>query len=68
MEQNNTYVLNPKYMVKPDRNRAIITNRNSAPDIDGFIGFVHPLYAILLSLFDGEAELSEIVLTASNLL
>lgn len=66
MEIENTYVLNPEYLLRPDKNRVFITNRGEDPRISDFLGFVHPVYAILLSLFDGEKPLAEIIANAAS--
>lgn len=62
------YVLNPEYRLKLDKNRVIIINRSGDPIADSFIGFVHPVYAVLLALFDGQKQLGEIISNASALL
>ena len=66
--QKEIYVLNPDYLLKPDKNRVIITRRGNDPSIGDFTGFVHPVYAILLSLFDAEKELSGVITSAASIL
>lgn len=68
MDKESIYILNPNYLLKPDRNRVFITNKGDDPIINNFMGFVHPVYAILLSLFDGEKNLSQVLTTAAGLL
>lgn len=55
------YIVNPLYDLKTDKNRVIITNRTNDPVGKSFIGFVHPLYAIILSFFNGEYNLIEVI-------
>jgi len=68
MKQEDIYVFNPEYLLKPDKNRILITRRSNDPRITDFIGFVHPVYAILLSLFDGEKELAGVIRSAVSIL
>ncbi len=68
MRQNNVYVLNPNYFLKRDKNRILISNNGNDPRISDFMGFVHPVYAILLSLFDGEKELAGVIDAAASIL
>lgn len=60
--ENDIYIVNPEYRLKPDKNRVLIMNRRvNSLDVDDFIGFVHPVYAILLSQFDGKKPLGEVI-------
>ena len=68
MTDNGVYILNPHYDLRTDKKRAIITNRTTDPIVNSFIGFVHPVYAIILSFFDGERNLSEVIGDVSTLL
>ena len=68
IRQDDIYVFNPDYLLKPDKNRILITRRSNDPRVNDFVGLVHPVYAILLSLFDGEKELSGVIGTASAIL
>lgn len=68
MQNNEIYILNPDYSLKNDKNRAIITNKYNDPTYSNFLGFVHPVYAILLSLFDGQKTLNEVMDAVSILL
>ena len=68
MEQESIYALNPEYFLKPDKNRALISNKGGDPRIKDFMGFVHPVYAILLSLFDGEKKLDQVISIAAKIL
>ncbi len=68
INQKNIFVLNPDYLLKPDKNRVLISNRTSDPRVTNFTGFVHPIYAILLALFDGEKDLDEVISTAAAIL
>lgn len=61
MEKDRIYVVNPEYDLRTDKNRVLITNRRTDPTIDDFMGFVHPVYAIILSFFDGEKKLGEVL-------
>jgi len=57
-EENNIYILNPEYDLRLDKNRPILTNRQGGPLNESFIGVVHPVYAAMIALFDGQKELS----------
>ena len=60
-ENTDIYMLNPNYDLKVDKNRVVITNRSSDPTINNFIGFIHPVFALILSLFDGEKTFPEVL-------
>ena len=66
MRQEDIYVFNPEYLLKPDKNRILITRRSSDPRVSDFIGFVHPVYAIILSLFNGEKGLAGVTAEAAS--
>lgn len=66
MEEKNIYILNPEYHLKKDRNRVLLTNRIADPTIKDFMGFVHPLYAIMLSFFDGKKNLGQVLKTTAE--
>lgn len=68
MDKNNVYLLNPGYILKKDKKRIIITNQTTGPTVKSFTGFVHPVYAIILSFFDGERKLGEILTALAALL
>jgi hypothetical protein len=68
MEKNESYILNPAYNLKLDKNRVVIFNRRNDPRDNSFIGYVHPVYAILLSLFDGKKKLEEVETEISTFL
>ncbi|MCU0288918.1 MAG: radical SAM protein [Acidobacteria bacterium] len=68
MQENKVYILNPDYSLKYDKKRVIITNKYNDPTYSNFIGFVHPVYAILFSLFDGRKKLGEVIESVSILL
>jgi radical SAM protein with 4Fe4S-binding SPASM domain len=68
MEKDLIYILNPEYDLRADNNRIIITNRRTDPTINDFIGFVHPVYAIILSFFDGEKNLVQVMESVAALL
>jgi radical SAM protein with 4Fe4S-binding SPASM domain len=57
---NKTYVLNPEYILLSDTNRMVLTfsklyGENSATSI------IHPVYAVLFSLFNGDRILKELL-------
>ena len=62
IDTNTVYVLNPEYSLKVDKKRVIIINSKDA-DISRreVNGFVHPVHAVLLSLFNGKRRLEEVV-------
>ena len=59
-----TYILNPQYKLRSDRKRVLFFYKNADPPkgegISDFIDFLHPLLAVLLSLFDGEKDVATI--------
>lgn len=65
------YIFNPAYKLKNDKKRIILFNKElhslSFEDVSDFVGFVHPLYAILFSLFDGERTVDRAKEDFSNL-
>ncbi len=61
MNSEPIYVLNPDYILRRDNNRVIITNRYSEPGIDDFMGFMHPIHAVILSFFNGENHMEKAV-------
>ncbi len=65
------YVFNPVYKLRKDKKRIVLFNKDphslSFDEISDWVGFVHPLYAILFSLFDGEKSLEEVKDAFSNL-
>ena len=68
MGKKGVYILNPAYNLKLDKNRIVIINRTNDPREKSFIGYVHPVYAVLLSQFDGKKTLSEIEEDLASLL
>ncbi len=56
--------INPEYRLKSDLKRILLYYRHSDPPIhDGlsfFTGFLHPVLAVLLSLFDGKKSLKAV--------
>lgn len=54
---NQKYVLNPAYRLYPDKNRIILTNTGV---YDFFIA-VHPMYAVMLSFFNGAKTLDDTI-------
>lgn len=72
MENNKgyCYIFNPEYRLKTDNSRVdnsrvLCYFRHGEPpiseDISNFLGFLHPVFAILLSLFDGQKLLPQVV-------
>ncbi len=65
------YILNPKYRLRNDKKRVILFKKERDPipceDISDSVGFVHPLYAILFSLFNGEKTIEKITEEFSSL-
>lgn len=68
MGKNDIYIINPEYDLRKDKNRVVVTNRSAGPTANSFMGFVHPIYAILLSFFDGEKDLGQVTKAATALL
>jgi len=65
------YVFNPAYRLRNDKKRIVLFNKEphslSFDKVSDFVGFVHPLYAILFSFFNGERALEEVKEAFSNL-
>jgi radical SAM protein with 4Fe4S-binding SPASM domain len=59
------YILNPQYRLKNDKKRVLLFYKNADPPIkkgiSDIVGFLHPIYAVLLCLFDGEKNLTTVV-------
>jgi radical SAM protein with 4Fe4S-binding SPASM domain len=59
------FILNPEYRLRSDERRALIYYRHTIssldPNVSNFLGFLHPLLAVLLSLFNGNKTLEETV-------
>lgn len=65
---NDIYILNTNYKLKSDKKRPIIMNRyTNSLEVEDFTGFVHPVYAAMLSLFDGEKKLDQVLGETSGL-
>lgn len=68
---NNIYIFNPEYTLRNDKKRIIIFN--TKPDyllkkgVSDFLQFIHPLYAILFSLFDGQKTTDRVIEEFSSL-
>jgi radical SAM protein with 4Fe4S-binding SPASM domain len=62
--KENVYILNPKYRLKLDKNRVLFYYRQGEPPIkkgiSNFLEFQHPLFALLLTLFDGQKNLQTV--------
>jgi radical SAM protein with 4Fe4S-binding SPASM domain len=71
-EQQDIYVLNPGYCIKEDKKRAIIFQKSIDPvqdkGITDILAFMHPVYAIILSFFDGRSKLCKVIEKLSNFL
>lgn len=65
MNLNSIYILNPEYTLRADKNRIILlstTGSNHSYSI-----FIHPVWALILSHFDGCKSFKEILQTLSNI-
>jgi radical SAM protein with 4Fe4S-binding SPASM domain len=69
------YYLNPAYIIKPDKTKAIITNskgydtdayRKNDDAESSFTAILNPVYAFIFTLFDGSKKLSEVIKDISN--
>ncbi len=56
---NAKYILNPEYIIRNDVNRIILANKKEANH--SYCVFIHPLWALVLSYFDGEKNLNETI-------
>lgn len=69
------YIFNPEYNWRKDFNRIILYKKdyyNRSEEIESAISFVHPLFAMLLLMFDGKTKTNDIaskfaILTSQNL-
>lgn len=63
---NNIYIFNPFYSLKNDKKRILLMN---SPHFkipfgfaeDGIVSFIHPLFAIILSFFDGRTPYNDVI-------
>ena len=60
------YILNPYYALKNDKKRILLSNAPSfkVPEElaeEGFMSFIHPIYAVILSSFDGKKDLKKVI-------
>ena len=56
------YIFNPAYDLKLDKNRILLVGgKDSILDKSQLLSFVHPILAVLFSMFDGEKTLKEIL-------
>jgi radical SAM protein with 4Fe4S-binding SPASM domain len=68
------YYINPAYIIKPDKTRAIITNTRGYDTIpypkdnvqSSFCWILNPIYALIFSFFDGSKKLSEVIKNISS--
>ncbi|MCP4219109.1 MAG: radical SAM protein [bacterium] len=64
-------ILNPEYRLRTDRKRVLLFYRIAEPpltsEISDIVGFIHPLTAVLLSLFDGEKSVKTVATDFSYL-
>ncbi|MDR0961765.1 MAG: radical SAM protein, partial [Mediterranea sp.] len=67
IDSNKTYILNPDYILLGDVNRIVLTYKNHNSTVETITSFIHPMHALLLSLFDGRKNLGEILDTAITL-
>ena len=62
---NSTCILNPRYKLRLDEKRILFYYKEIDPpsdkDISNLLVFIHPVFAILLSLFDGKRRLKRVV-------
>lgn len=66
---NKTLVLNPAYILRQDGDRMIITSElEDKWDVDQWFSFVHPVYGIILSFFDGTRSTAEAIKDAAEYL
>lgn len=70
---NDVYIFNPYYSLRNDRKRAILCNTPSFKiplniAEDEIILFIHPVFAVVFSLFDGEKTLKDVLNEMSSIL
>lgn len=70
--QKEIYILNPSYGLRTDKKRVIIFQKSIDPVVDkestDILAFIHPIYAIVLSLFNGKDKLQDVIENISKLL
>lgn len=72
MHLDKTYILNPYYILRPDRHRVVITESGAFFDIPAdmaestIYSFIHPVFAVLLTFFNGDCTLRESVLAIAR--
>jgi radical SAM protein with 4Fe4S-binding SPASM domain len=66
------YYINPIYIIKPDKTKAVITNakgvdlfKQSENENIGISWILNPVYAVMFSFFDGKSTLSETIANIS---
>ncbi len=57
--QNPKLIFNPEYMLRHDKDKVVLATKNSDVEPiygaeDSFISVIHPIYAMMLSLFNGK--------------
>ncbi len=71
-KQKDVYILNPAYGLRADKKRVIIFQKSIDPITDkettDILTFIHPIYAIILSLFNARDKLYEVIERLSKLL
>ena len=59
------YILNPQYILKSDKKRVLLFNKDVVPsiksDVSEMVGFLHPVLAVLLCLFEKEKNLKTVL-------
>jgi len=56
------YIFNPGYQMRKEKKRVVIFKKNRFDnDLSNVVCFIHPLIAILISMFDGRTETSKII-------
>ena len=59
------YILNPYYKLKVDKKRILFFYKDADPPIrkgiSDFFGLLHPVFAVLLSLFDGKKSFKKVL-------
>ncbi len=58
------YILNPEYVIRNDKNRIILASKKDANH--SVCTFVHPVWAFVLSYFDGKMPLNKTIKTIST--
>jgi len=63
--EQDIYILNPQYALRSDKKRILLFYRDIVPPIkngaSNMVGFLHPIFAVMLCLFEGKKNLKTVL-------